>query len=199
MKRISKATAILNFRNYMTALGFKQIPLEEVTTDIVENGRLKPKRATIANVLQNQYKYKSPTGNCVKILTGTKDGKPNEKGSAWIHITDKNDKKLMSREFYKDDIKSLLRRLFVYSILGKNLADNKPAGMNLVEITETEYAWVSKNGKIVKPIKMKDYIYGLNPEDKKFILTNESQRNSYLRRSKAWIVKRQREIQKKWN
>lgn len=186
------------FHNRIDKLDFQIIPEKETLKVIVKDRMVRPKRATVENALQSQYKYSSPTKLAVKLLTGTINGKFNPKGSMWMHLVNAKDEKLFTREFYKIEGSNPLERLSAYGHLGKNIADSKPKGMQLVMLSEIDYAWQSKDGKHIIFIKIKDYLCGLNKKDKAFILSNESKRNSYLRRSANTIQHRQREIQKKW-
>ena len=190
--------ATLKFRNTTDALKYKPVSLEDVTQDIVENERVKPNRATIENVLQNQYRYNSPLGDSVKLLTGTKDGKINKKGSSWVHIVNGKDERLWTREFYRTDIKGLTERLLPYALLAKNITDNRPPGMDLIEIKETKYQWQTINGKVTLPFNLNDYLYVLTDEEKAFVIRNEKKRDAYLIKT-AGKVTRQRELQKTWN
>ena len=191
--------AILKFRNEVDTRGFKPIPLENKVKDIVEKERVKPKVATINNVLQDQYECPSLDGYLIRLITGTKDGVINPTGSAWVHIVNRRDKKIVTREFYKTSIKNILKRLSIYAHVFKNMMDSKPRGMHLIEATETELAWSNSTDSEIIPIYIENYVYGLAKEDQKFVLKNESKRNSYLRCSAGKIRHRQREIKKTWN
>ncbi len=189
----------LKFRNKMDELNFNKVPFKEIVMDIVGKELKKPKRATLENALQAQYKYLSTTEYSVVILTGMIDGVLNPKGSAWVHIiNEKTDKKVWTREFYKKNPEDLIDRLCVYAHFAKNISDCRPSNADLVEVTETEYEWKAKRGKHVDPFDIADHLYDLSEEEKGFILANEKKRDNYLKRTEDEVT-RQRTFQKKWN
>jgi hypothetical protein len=157
-----------------------------------------PTKSLPAALLRNPYQYKSKTKYSSKILTATKDGVLNATGTAWVHVVNERDELVWTREFYKKDLKGVLKRTAIYGQVAKNIADNRPSGAKLVALSETEYAWVSKNGKKYTEFNLNDYLYGLTDAEKAFVQKHEYARDYYLINSEGKVVNRQREIQKKW-
>ena len=54
----------------LTAGGFTIVTKEEAVQILFDNGLIRPDRADAGNVIQNQFKYVSPTGDIVWIHTG---------------------------------------------------------------------------------------------------------------------------------
>ncbi len=190
---------LLKLHQKIITLLYKKVSYKEKLKTHVDKGLVKPERATAENALQAEYKYTSPTKYGSKLLTGIINNRFTEKGSAWTHVVNEKDKRVWTREFYRITPKILFDRLIPYAIVAKNIADGRPDGMFLAfaKNSETEYVWKSKNGKKVIPFDLRDYFTGLTHKQITFVKKNESNRNSYLRRTESKVT-RQRTFQKKW-
>ena len=194
----------------LTAGGFTIVTKEEAVQILFDNGLIRPDRADAGNVIQNQFKYVSPTGDIVWIHTGIIGNSFSKKGSAWMMVLAKKKKgekrrKVFVREFYRDSPISLIPKLITYGYLGKAIADMKPKDGELIKVVN-RYEWQYSDGKS-KPFQVshcfsKMRTYGVSEDLLQIICNKENSRNSYLRRTQplvdTQIMKRQEDIQKTW-
>ncbi len=201
--------AVKQFEKTMLELGFSEVPSEEILKFILDQDRKKPKRATAENAIQRQFRYVSSNGYTVYIHTGMIGNKFSDRGSAWVMIVEQKkkygkitEKRVITREFYRNLSFSLLERLSVYAQFFKNICDQRPqnksgAFMHLFENETGWKTWESQKSSKSKVFFLSHYFSNLSKEKIKIIRTKEISRLRYLKKTKG-LVRRERSFRSQW-
>ncbi len=182
---------------------FRLRTAEEVIKEILDMGLTLPEGKTPDNALQASFICSAKTGYEVIINAEVLNGDFVKPGLPSILIRDKNKKRLFYREFHRTTFERVFEKLIVYAKYCKNIADNKPKGMELFEdrktLGEMRYRWVGADGKKTL-FNVGDYTKELlSKEERLFILKNESNLKSYYKTSKNKVKNRKRDTKKTWH
>lgn len=201
--------AVKQFEQTMQDLGFSEVPSDEILKSILDQDRKKPKRATAENAIQRQFRYVSRNGYTVYIHTGMIGNKFSDRGSAWVMIVEQNkkrgkttEKRIITREFYRNLSFSLLEKLSAYAQFFKNICDGRYRNKSgtFAHLVEDEIGWKtweSHKSSESKVFFLNHYFTNLSKEKRKIIKNKEISRLRYLKKT-AGTVRREREFRSQW-
>lgn len=191
----------------MLKLGFSEVPKEEILKFILDNNKIKPKRATAENAIQRQFRYVSKTGYAVYIHTGMIGERFSNRGSAWVMVVNQTKKggktietRIITREFYKKDGFLLLEKLTAYAHFFKNICDLRIQNNQgvFMDLCEDETGWkVWQKGKEDKIFYAHPFMGNLTNDHKKIVRTKEISRLRYLKKTEG-LVRRERSFRSQW-
>lgn len=175
--------ALNEFEKKMNKLVFTKRPVEDILVELVELSKTKPiqipDRANAENSIQDQYLYQSETGYQVIVHTGIIGKTFSDYGYAWPLVRDEKKERRWIRPSGHDTTVGVLSRLLKYAQFAKNIADGRPAGMDLVEFEENKFRWESPTGES-KPFLNEYYVKGMTKDDAKYVLNALSRTEKHL-------------------
>lgn len=172
-------------------LGVKEITTESKLEEAVNNPKIKPKRATLENVIQSQYYYIAENGYRVHIHMGMIGYDFSSSGAGWVLIINPEGKRIISWIFPRNFAHSLMFRIGAYAELAKRIIDSKPKDhSHLAEAKENSFVWrLDGNDKC---INFQYYATYLPKKEKAYVIRRENQTEKWLNKNPDRIRRRKR-------
>lgn len=186
------------FKAKMKEWGFRKLTTEEKIKIIYGKKLEAPSRVTEENVLQLMYVCDLPNGYDIFLILGLLEDQFTISGYPWVHIRNEDDKLVAVWKFSKNNICDLLKRIAAYAHYAKFIAQKRPLGTELVEVSYMTYQWQYSHGKIEMEVNPIVPLGMLSKTDEKIVSAGEKSRMQYWEKSEGKVKYRQRDKHSTW-